>query len=170
MERGGGGDGVGDGVGDTRRRSSTATTTTNNFLRTVKQVQIARRLEKLAKMKSESHVSLLQSDANLRSELTHSEPPPPPQDNEKKERFPSLASIGDVGEKPSPWQYLGQVIVGKGLVSACLLAAPLALLANALDWSDTAKFWLNFVTMIPLASILGDFTEEVALHTNEVRT
>ena len=28
-------------------------------------------------------------------------------------------------------------------------------------------FWLNFLVMIPLASILGDFTEEVALHTNQ---
>jgi calcium/proton exchanger cax len=28
-------------------------------------------------------------------------------------------------------------------------------------------FWLNFCVMIPLAAILGDFTEEAALHTND---
>lgn len=29
-------------------------------------------------------------------------------------------------------------------------------------------FWLNFLVMVPLASILGDFTEEAALHTNDI--
>jgi len=57
---------------------------------------------------------------------------------------------------------------GKGIVSLCLLAMPVSLWAVHRGWSDTWIFWLNFVVMIPLASILGDFTEEVALHTNEV--
>lgn len=63
--------------------------------------------------------------------------------------------------------YLKDLILGKGLVSLCLLAVPAALLAVHQQWSPTCIFWLNFIVMIPLASILGDFTEEVALHTNE---
>ena len=38
--------------------------------------------------------------------------------------------------------------------------------ANA-DWSPASIFWLNFLAMIPLAAILGDFTEEIAAHTNQ---
>lgn len=45
---------------------------------------------------------------------------------------------------------------------------PVSLWAVHRQWSATWIFWLNFTVIIPLASILGDFTEEVALHTNEV--
>lgn len=40
--------------------------------------------------------------------------------------------------------------------------------ATAIQWSPAMVFWFNFAAMIPLASILGDFTEEVAAHTNQV--
>ena len=63
---------------------------------------------------------------------------------------------------------LFSMVFGKGIVSLCLLAIPVSLWAVRFGWSDTWIFWLNFVVLIPLASILGDFTEEVALHTNEV--
>ena len=53
-------------------------------------------------------------------------------------------------------------------VSLLLLFAPIATVANLMGWSPFWVFWLNFLTMIPLASILGDFTQEVALHTNQV--
>jgi hypothetical protein len=59
------------------------------------------------------------------------------------------------------------IVFGKGPISWCLAAAPLALLAVHLKWSDTWIFWLTFTTILPLAAILGDFTEELALHTNE---
>lgn len=52
-------------------------------------------------------------------------------------------------------------------VSILLLAAPFACIANAQHWNDAWIFWLNFVVMIPLAAILGEFTEELALHTNQ---
>ncbi|KAL7576175.1 hypothetical protein ACA910_004830 [Epithemia clementina (nom. ined.)] len=72
---------------------------------------------------------------------------------------------------PSPWKatcvFCKDLIFGKGIISVCLLAAPLALLSVHLQWNATSVFWLNFIVMIPLASILGDFTEEVALHTNQ---
>lgn len=63
---------------------------------------------------------------------------------------------------------LKEIVFGKGIISLCLLVIPVSLWAIHFQWSDTWIFWLNFVVMIPLAAILGDFTEEVALHTNEV--
>lgn len=79
----------------------------------------------------------------------------------------------DYGEKEelvreSAAEAIFNMIFGKGVVSLCLLAMPISLWAVHFGWSDTWIFWLNFFAMIPLASILGDFTEEVALHTNEV--
>jgi hypothetical protein len=59
------------------------------------------------------------------------------------------------------------MVFGKGPVSLCLLAAPFALVSVYQEWGPIWVFWLNFAVMIPLASILGDFTEELALHTNQ---
>jgi Ca2+:H+ antiporter len=61
-----------------------------------------------------------------------------------------------------------EIVFGRGPLSLCLLAMPLSLWAVRYDWTDTWIFWINFVAMIPLAAMLGDFTEEAAMHTNEV--
>lgn len=61
---------------------------------------------------------------------------------------------------------LKEIILGK-FVSVLLILAPFAAWAHYMNWGATYIFWLNFLVMIPLASILGDFTEEVALHTNQ---
>jgi Ca2+:H+ antiporter len=61
---------------------------------------------------------------------------------------------------------LKEIILGK-YVSVLLLLAPFAVMSHYLNWSAMWIFWLNFLVMIPLASILGDFTEEAALHTNQ---
>ena len=63
--------------------------------------------------------------------------------------------------------YLKECVFGKGIVSVCLLAVPFALWSVHAQWNATYIFWLNFLVMVPLAAILGDFTEEVALHTNQ---
>lgn len=60
------------------------------------------------------------------------------------------------------------IFFGKGILSWCLLAGPISLWAVHFYWSATWIFWLNFVVMLPLAAILGEFTEEIALHTNDV--
>ncbi|CAB9508053.1 Ca(2+)/H(+) antiporter [Seminavis robusta] len=54
-------------------------------------------------------------------------------------------------------------------VSVFLLVTPVAIWANFHNdsWSPAWIFWLNFVVMVPLAAMLGDFTEELALHTNQ---
>lgn len=52
-------------------------------------------------------------------------------------------------------------------INIMLLFTPFAIASNYLNWSPTAIFVLNFLAMIPLASMLGDFTEEAAAHTNQ---
>jgi Ca2+:H+ antiporter len=61
---------------------------------------------------------------------------------------------------------LKSIIFGK-TVNVFLLLTPLAFCSHFLGWRSDYVFWLNFLVMLPLASILGDFTEEVAVHTNE---
>uniref|UniRef100_A0A7S4AGF3 Sodium/calcium exchanger membrane region domain-containing protein n=1 Tax=Pseudo-nitzschia australis TaxID=44445 RepID=A0A7S4AGF3_9STRA len=65
------------------------------------------------------------------------------------------------------WASFLSIWIGKP-ISALLLFAPFALASHFLNWGPQWVFWLNFLTMVPLASILGDFTEEAALHTNDV--
>lgn len=64
------------------------------------------------------------------------------------------------------WEFMHDMIAGK-TVSVLLIVMPFAFLAHRLEWGPQWVFWLNFLTMIPLASILGDFTEEVAAQTNQ---
>jgi Ca2+:H+ antiporter len=58
-------------------------------------------------------------------------------------------------------------IILEKYVSVFLLLIPFAVWAHVGGWNAQWIFWLNFLVMIPLAAILGDFTEEAALHTNE---
>mmetsp|Transcript_2253 Transcript_2253/g.4970 ORF Transcript_2253/g.4970 Transcript_2253/m.4970 type:complete len:507 (-) Transcript_2253:311-1831(-) len=93
---------------------------------------------------------------------------PPPADEEKagtpgaEEKSPSEETKAD-GE----WKEFLDIWIGKP-ISYLLVFTPFALASHFLDWDPQWVFWLNFLTMIPLASILGDFTEEAALHTNDV--
>lgn len=48
------------------------------------------------------------------------------------------------------------------------LFVPLGILSYYLDWGALATFWFNFIALIPLANLLGIFTEELALHTGQV--
>ena len=87
------------------------------------------------------------------------------------ESSPLMSSRASVPEEEVDEETLGEIIwdmIFEMWVSYLLVFAPFALLSHFLEWSPVATFWLNFLTMIPLASILGEFTEEVALHTNEV--
>ncbi|CAM9660940.1 unnamed protein product, partial [Phaeothamnion confervicola] len=51
-------------------------------------------------------------------------------------------------------------------VNVLFLFVPLAFVSHILSWHDTAIFWSNFFALIPLAAMLGDVVEEVAMHTN----
>ncbi|EGW30898.1 uncharacterized protein SPAPADRAFT_62809 [Spathaspora passalidarum NRRL Y-27907] len=47
-------------------------------------------------------------------------------------------------------------------VNYLLVFLPLGIAAGELNWSSNARFWLNFVAIIPLASILAYATEEIS--------
>lgn len=79
--------------------------------------------------------------------------------------FPELPEIY-MEEKLSTKEALLDIVFGK-YVSLLLLVTPFTCIANYQGWSPQWVFWLNFAVMVPLASILGDFTEELALHTNQ---
>jgi len=55
----------------------------------------------------------------------------------------------------------------KALVNSLLLALPFAIASALLQWSDLWIFSLNFIAMIPLAALLGDFTEAAASHVGQ---
>lgn len=82
------------------------------------------------------------------------------------ERATSNGSIKEKKEE-NIWINFLLIWIGKP-ISFLLLFFPFALAAYYLSWGPQWVFWLNFLVMIPLASILGDFTEEAALHTNDV--
>ena len=87
-------------------------------------------------------------------------------------RYSSIPEDEEIHDEPtSPVKIplktaLREIILGKR-VSFLLALMPFAVMAHYGEWSATWVFWLNFFVMIPLASILGDFTEEAALHTGE---
>ena len=66
----------------------------------------------------------------------------------------------------SPIEVLWNMIFGS-YINLLLLFSPIAVASYYLKWSPTSIFIFNFLTMIPLAAILGDFTEEAAAHTNQ---
>lgn len=49
-----------------------------------------------------------------------------------------------------------------------LVFVPLGILSAYFNWDDFATFWLNFVGLIPLAALIGNATEELALHTGDL--
>eukprot|EP00759_Apiculatamorpha_spiralis_P019129 PhF_6_TR25310/c0_g1_i1/m.34942/K07300/chaA, CAX; Ca2+:H+ antiporter len=58
------------------------------------------------------------------------------------------------------------LILGSKL-NILLLVVPFSYIAVLLDWSNIAIFFLNFLALIPLAAMLGDFTEDLSLRSNE---
>ena len=56
---------------------------------------------------------------------------------------------------------LGSMVLGKYL-NLLFVFMPLGLMARYMAWGPGPVFFLNFVALIPLASMLGDLTEEVA--------
>lgn len=49
-----------------------------------------------------------------------------------------------------------------------LVFVPLALVAKSVGWPIGVVFGLSTLAILPLAGLLGDVTEQVALHTSEV--
>ncbi|KAI5960156.1 VCX1 [Candida pseudojiufengensis] len=52
-------------------------------------------------------------------------------------------------------------------VNYLLVFVPIGLIAGYLNWNSNAKFWINFLSIIPLASILAFATEEISEHVGQ---
>ena len=52
-------------------------------------------------------------------------------------------------------------------INLLLFVAPMGIISHALDWDPSITFFLNFLAMMPLASILGESTECLAEHLGE---
>mmetsp|Transcript_18434 Transcript_18434/g.36863 ORF Transcript_18434/g.36863 Transcript_18434/m.36863 type:complete len:418 (+) Transcript_18434:47-1300(+) len=79
-----------------------------------------------------------------------------------------MDSFDEDASPPSAARTLLNVVVGKFFPNILLVFMPFGWASYHYQWGDNYVFWFNFLAMVPLASILGDFTEELALHTNQV--
>jgi len=75
-------------------------------------------------------------------------------------------SSENIIEIPTTGEVLWDMIFGSKM-NILLLAMPFAIASHNLGWSSMSIFICNFIAMVPLAALLGAFTEEVAAHTNE---
>ena len=88
------------------------------------------------------------------------------------EKLPIISRIKDdksytsIDEKRSVEEVLYNIIFGNPL-NLLLVFAPLGIFANYAHWSPASVFILNSLALVPLSALLGDFTEEVAVHTNQ---
>jgi len=88
--------------------------------------------------------------------------------SEGEEPFEDETSdLGNTVTKSSTSEVLYEIVFGSKM-NILLLVAPFAIYASIGGWSASSIFWLNFIAMVPLAALLGDFTEEIASHTNQV--
>eukprot|EP00579_Thalassiosira_antarctica_P004753 CAMPEP_0201881470 /NCGR_PEP_ID=MMETSP0902-20130614/11771_1 /ASSEMBLY_ACC=CAM_ASM_000551 /TAXON_ID=420261 /ORGANISM="Thalassiosira antarctica, Strain CCMP982" /LENGTH=528 /DNA_ID=CAMNT_0048409689 /DNA_START=29 /DNA_END=1615 /DNA_ORIENTATION=+ len=78
---------------------------------------------------------------------------------------PSPTNVPDTEDKP--WEALKEMFT-ENKINLLFAVLPLAYWSHAAKWSDGSIFILNFLAMVPLASMLGVFTEELAAHTNDV--
>jgi hypothetical protein len=67
----------------------------------------------------------------------------------------------------TPWDALKEMFT-ENKINVLLVFLPFAYWSHAYHWSDGSVFILNFMAMVPLASMLGVFTEELAAHTNDI--
>lgn len=71
--------------------------------------------------------------------------------------------------RSTTWQHIPRQVVRttwatllSNYVNVLLVFVPLGILAGALHWNPTAVFVLNFIAIIPLASLLSFATEEIS--------
>eukprot|EP00571_Detonula_confervacea_P011313 CAMPEP_0172298932 /NCGR_PEP_ID=MMETSP1058-20130122/1356_1 /TAXON_ID=83371 /ORGANISM="Detonula confervacea, Strain CCMP 353" /LENGTH=537 /DNA_ID=CAMNT_0013008227 /DNA_START=15 /DNA_END=1628 /DNA_ORIENTATION=- len=82
------------------------------------------------------------------------------------DRHLSSMSIAETDED-KPLEALKEMFT-ENKINVLFVFLPLAYWSHAAKWSDGSIFILNFLAMVPLASMLGIFTEELAAHTNDV--
>ncbi|EQC31545.1 hypothetical protein SDRG_10717 [Saprolegnia diclina VS20] len=71
-----------------------------------------------------------------------------------------------LGEKPSMAHAYWHLLTSS-YVNALLFLMPFAIWSYVAEWGDIPVFVLNFLTMMPLANILGESTEALAYHAGD---
>lgn len=105
-------------------------------------------------------------------------PTPPPADmpapvngsaGYNNERAPLLGSRPDTSSRHRDWKavpgrvaHLTWATLASNYVNVLLVFVPIGIIAGALHWNPTAVFILNFIAIIPLASLLSFATEEIS--------
>ena len=84
---------------------------------------------------------------------------------DRKTGVSSLTIPEEAGDEPI--EALKEMFL-ENKINVLFVFIPLAVWSHASKWSDGSVFILNFLAMVPLASMLGVFTEELAAHTNDV--
>lgn len=54
-------------------------------------------------------------------------------------------------------------LILSGWINVLLIAVPLSFASHFAKWGSTADFIISFIAIVPLASLLGDATEQCAL-------
>lgn len=141
---------------------------------TFRSIAIARRYMNNSRRSSLRQISVrsgLTADADLDTErgsqIETERTPLQPKINEDKEASHRSVQASTTTTQECIWTNFLDIWIGKP-ISLLLFFTPFAFASHYLEWGPQWIFWLNFLTMVPLASILGDFTEEAALHTNDV--
>ncbi|GHJ90039.1 hypothetical protein NliqN6_6441 [Naganishia liquefaciens] len=74
----------------------------------------------------------------------------------------STANAGSSKKSFSPLQSTRHLLFG-GWLNALLLSVPFALACNFVNWPQQIKFVISFISIIPLAKLLGDATEQLSM-------
>lgn len=85
-------------------------------------------------------------------------------------KSPSPNKPGGGGEEPnySVGHMFHLVFAEKWQLKLLLIAVPIALLGDGMGVSTDILFFASFLGLVPLAGLLGDFTEDLALRSNDV--
>lgn len=71
-----------------------------------------------------------------------------------------------IGDDPSTFDSF-KALLFDGPINILLLAVPFSFLSYYLHWGNTVVFITSFISIIPLAALLGSATEELSLKTGQ---
>jgi Ca2+:H+ antiporter len=94
---------------------------------------------------------------------------PAPQNGNAGDESTPLLGARDHNDAPREWRDMPKHVarttwltLASNYVNVFLVFVPIGIIAGALHWNPTAVFVLNFVAIIPLASLLSFATEELS--------
>ncbi|GAA5875247.1 hypothetical protein JCM16303_000554, partial [Sporobolomyces ruberrimus] len=83
-------------------------------------------------------------------------------DDNDAERQNESGSSGNGGHKPTYVESFKNLLFG-GWINIALVAVPLSFISHFAKWGSTADFIISFIAIVPLASLLGEATEQCSL-------